>query len=370
MNISIYQPNELTPEMIESWKKFQHLSPDLTSPFYSPEFTQLISRHRNDVEVAVVNEDSLRAFFPYQRGKWNTGRPVGAKLNDFQGVIHAPNQPVDLFHLVRCCNLSLWSFDHLPVTRISKLHKNQMIAHSPYISLANGYDGYLAEKKRAKSKTQQSYLRKSRKLAREIGELRFVFHSSDTDVFDQLLKWKSEHLRRIQASNVFENQWAYRVAQELPSIQDDEFKGTLSSLYAGDQLIAAHLGLRNSNTLHWWVTSYNPEFHQYSPGMILLSELIRASAEQGIRKIDLGKGNEAYKLTFQTGAVALCEGAVATTTWQQAYYGAFGRLRKFVRTSPLDGFVKVLKNRFKRVGRTIKPVSFGSSQATDDGIVS
>jgi CelD/BcsL family acetyltransferase involved in cellulose biosynthesis len=83
-----------------------------------------------------------------------------------------------------------------------------------------------------------------------------------------------------------------------------------STLHAGDRLVAAHMGMRSGNTLHYWFPAYDPEFAKYSPGIILLLRLARSVEGSGVRKIDLGKGEAHYKQRLMNGAVQLREGHV------------------------------------------------------------
>jgi CelD/BcsL family acetyltransferase involved in cellulose biosynthesis len=62
--------------------------------------------------------------------------------------------------------------------------------------------------------------------------------------------------------------------------------------------------------LHWWFPAYDRKFSQYSPGIILLLRMAQALALDGVRAIDLGKGEARYKSALMTGAVELREGFV------------------------------------------------------------
>jgi hypothetical protein len=88
------------------------------------------------------------------------------------------------------------------------------------------------------------------------------------------------------------------------------FSGVLSALYVGNRLAAVHLGMRSFGVLHFWFPAYDPELGKYSPGLVLLVEMARAAAALGIRRIDLGRGNERYKRSLMSGAIPLAEGAV------------------------------------------------------------
>jgi CelD/BcsL family acetyltransferase involved in cellulose biosynthesis len=197
--------------------------------------------------------------------------------------------------------------------------------------------------------------RKARKAAREIGPLRFEFESFDRSVFDRLLAWKSSQLTKMRSFDVFHLEWVRNLLGELSRGGAAGCRGTLSALWAGDQLLAAHFGLRNDCVLHWWITAYDVQYERYSPGAILLLRLIDESARRGIRRIDLGKGTEPYKASFQSGTTALAEGAVARASWQQAAYRATYRLRQWVRSSSLRGPAHWIKQQWRDLGPAHRP---------------
>jgi CelD/BcsL family acetyltransferase involved in cellulose biosynthesis len=84
----------------------------------------------------------------------------------------------------------------------------------------------------------------------------------------------------------------------------------LSALYAGRQLAAVHLGIRNRHALHIWFPTYNRALEQYSPGLILLLHLLAGAAGAGVRRVDFGPGEERYKQEFKSGDTRLLIGGV------------------------------------------------------------
>ena len=84
----------------------------------------------------------------------------------------------------------------------------------------------------------------------------------------------------------------------------------LSVLYVGDAVAGVHFGMRSRTVWHYWFAAYNHELQRYSPGLIILLEMLRAAPVMGIRTVTLGQGDEAYKLRFATGATQLASGSV------------------------------------------------------------
>ena len=80
---------------------------------------------------------------------------------------------------------------------------------------------------------------------------------------------------------------------------------------------------------------------KYSPGAILLLLLLQSAAEQGVTRVDLGKGGEDYKLMFTTGGVPLAEGIAETRVVSAAVGRGFRQIRQWVHQSPLRDHARV-----------------------------
>lgn len=77
--------------------------------------------------------------------------------------------------------------------------------------------------------------------------------------------------------------------------RSDGFSAPLSVLYCGDKLIAAHLGLLGGGRLHYWFPVYETGYAKYSPGKVLLAEIMKRCEEHAIEVIDFGEGHADYK---------------------------------------------------------------------------
>lgn len=311
VNYRLITVNELDSTLIEAWRSIQSGSGIFQSPYFCPEFTQIASRVRDDVGVVVIeNDDRPVGFFPHQRSLLGMGKPVGGPLSDYHGVIAGLGAEWELATLMRAAKLSVWTFDHLvdPGGHF-EAHVTARAA-SPQIDLGAGYQRY----EQGRRDSGSDYIRKTeglaRKLGRESGELRFTLHETGDGALEQLIRWKRNQYRQSRLTDVFGVRWTGDLLRSIAQTQAAGFAGVCSVLRAGDRLIAAHIGMRSRNTLHYWFPAYDPDFAKYSTGIILLLRLAQALAGSGIRTIDLGKGDEQYKQRLLTGAVQLREGYV------------------------------------------------------------
>jgi CelD/BcsL family acetyltransferase involved in cellulose biosynthesis len=335
--ITILPGNRLTPDHVQAWSSIQQDDPDLESPFFRPEFTRLVAEVRGNVEVAVLEEDGqLAGFFPFQRGFWRTGGPVGGKLNDFQGVVARRGLDWSADELIRACGLSSWSFDHLLPSQQPFLGHHFATGNSPFMDVSARIDDLRAVEPRNDSRTVIRELpRKLRKVEREVGPVRFELHTDNKEVFATLLRWKSEQYRRTRVTDVFAYSWTVQLLERILQQREESFAGMLSALYFGDRLAAVELMIRSRDVLHGWFPAYDQELGKYSPGMILVSELARAMPSHGLRRYHMGKGETRHKNTFATGAISLATGSVSLNPLGRLVRQGWQRTRALVRRSRL-----------------------------------
>jgi CelD/BcsL family acetyltransferase involved in cellulose biosynthesis len=304
VNVRLMAAGALTASDLARWSELQQATPLYRSPFFRPEFALIVARVR-DVRVAVVDD---AGFFAFEAGHRGHARPVGRPFSDYHGPVLDDAAAIDARELVRACGLATWSFDHLPAGLAPFAPHVWSDGASPYLDLTEGFDPEAAGR-RAPSDVRGA-LRKARKLAREVGPLRFVAHSDDPQLLARTIAWKRGQYAATGVTDVLADAGGRELLGHVHAAQEDAFAGMLSVLHAGDQVAALHLAVRSGGVLHSWFPAYNPELHRYSPGLVLLLELAAAAPALGIRELDFGKGEARYKLALATGTVALQEGCV------------------------------------------------------------
>ena len=72
-----------------------------------------------------------------------------------------------------------------------------------------------------------------------------------------------------------------------------------------NEAIALHFGFAFKNTFYYYKPTYYERYGQYSPGNILLIELIDNAKKRGLKTFDFCKGEEVYKFRFAQHSVRL-----------------------------------------------------------------
>lgn len=311
VNYRLIKANELDQTLIDKWRSIQSGRNIFSSPYFCPEFTQLVASVRSDVRVVVIeNGGRPVGFFPHQRASWGSGKPVGGPLSDYHGVIAEAGSEWEPDALLRAANLSAWTFDHL-IDDSDRFEPYSIArAISPQIDLHLGYEHYV----QAHRATGSLYINKTeglaRKLSKEVGELNFTLHEERGTALAQLVAWKREQYRQARLTDAFAVSWTGELLDRIAQTQTEAFAGVCSVLRAGDQVVSVHMGMRSRGELHYWFPAYDPVFAKYSTGIILLLRVAEAMAGLDVRSIDLGKGETQYKQRLMSGSRELLEGFV------------------------------------------------------------
>lgn len=339
LEIYALRADQLTPDHIEQWSALQRGNSAFDHPFFHPEFTRAVAAVRDDVEVGIIERDGRYVgFFPFHREANDVGQPVGGTMSDMNGVIVAGDVEWTAMDLLQGCGLAAWYFDHLITTQAPFEPYYRTTEDSPYMDLSAGYDAYVKQRRDASggSSIRQAE-RKARKIAREVGPLTFHLHTDRRDAFDTLVAWKREQIVRMQYVDVFSSDWVVNMLRRVSETNVNGFQGLLSALYAGDRMVAVHLGVRSGAVISSWIPAYDPAFGRYSPGVLLHLELARIAADQGVERIDLGRGENRMKTNLMSGAYPVALGFVDRRPINRLVSHGWYRLRDLVYSTPLQG---------------------------------
>ncbi|MCP2339897.1 GNAT family N-acetyltransferase [Actinomadura rupiterrae] len=352
MRISVVRPSDLGAAEIGRWRVLQRSHPDLTNPFLAPEFTLGVGRFRRegpgrvDVLVAVVEDaGEIAAFFPFERGPLGIGHPVGFGLTDLQGMVAPPGLALDARALLRACGLAVWDFDHLLAAQRTFAPHHTVRRVEPVMDLGAGFAAFEEEMRRAAPKTHKTIRYKERKLGRDVGALRFEFSSDDPEDLRRLMGWKSDQYNRTGRTDRFARAWIVSLVEHFHRTGF----GVLSVLWAGDEPVSAHFGLRNEGVMAGWFPAYDTRFGKYSPGMIGHLRLAEGCTLNGISEIAMGRGGKEFKEGFKGREIPIAEGRVARA--------AAGAGVHWMRATPLNkarGAVLDNPALYKRADRVLK----------------
>jgi len=307
MKVSIVRPTELGVGDLAAWRDMQKSNGAFDNAFLSPGFSVAVGRVQPSARVAVIEDGNrVAGFFPFEVAGSRVGKAICSPLSDAQAIVHRDGLDWDARDLLKRCRLDVWEFRRLIATQSTGAGRHvSRMRQSPAVSLARGYDDYAADHRSTVKKIRAQRAR----LEREVGLVRFEPRSSSQRALELLLEWKSAQYRRTGRWDRLSERWVVALLEDLLHNTSDGCVGVLSELHAGDRVAALHFGLGTGSTLSYWFPAYDPAASRFSPGLILLLMLVEAAGASGVRRVDLGVGEEEYKRRLMTEELQVAEGS-------------------------------------------------------------
>lgn len=290
------RPDALTVSDLARWRDFLAAAPDLRSPFFDPEFTRIAGQIAPNARVAVLHRrGEIEGFLPFQR-RGATLQPLAAPLNDYQGVIAAPDRRPGLDVLLQRLGASgAWVTGWIgPAGSLTGLSP----ASAALVDLSAGWDDYLARQLLAHSK----FFRDKGRVRRRIDATFQRYAVSDDDQGEtclaELVGLKRRQLHRTGQHDIFRCGWTRDILAALLARPRSGLHARIATLRLDDHVAGYELSLASDTMQHFWIPAYDPRFAAHSPGMLLSLDTLRARRAQGVTLFDLGSGPERYKVYF------------------------------------------------------------------------
>ncbi len=160
-------------------------------------------------------------------------------------------------------------------------------------------------KQRMGSGSRKKLRQKERQLATAVGPVTYLRARTPaeiTRVLEAFFNQKAGRMRELGLSNAFDEPGVKKFAAAAAHELDPDTGEPIIELYAalaGDTIIATFGGIVAHGRFSGMFNSIaGPEFRDYSPGELLLSNVVRMCCERGCNRFDLGIGDAAYKQVF------------------------------------------------------------------------
>jgi CelD/BcsL family acetyltransferase involved in cellulose biosynthesis len=297
-------PRELDPVSAATWRSTL-LASARPASFMGPSFARAVASVRGGVRVCVLTAAGRSVgFFPFQwkqpLGAWcGVAERLGEELSDYAGLVAPSGLHVTADRLLRLAGLNSFGFSHLEESQLALGLAGEAPRTGLIIDLGEGVDVYWQKLRSADAALIRDTERRRRKIEKDIGPIRFCARVTDGPTrLAEVIAWKRAQYQRTGVGDSLGVAWKRELLARLASLDDPDCAGILSSLHAGDTWVAHHFGLRCGPVLHYWFPVYNPDLARYSPGRLLLEQVINAAGELAITRIDRGEGDSKAKRDF------------------------------------------------------------------------
>lgn len=355
MKVITKRPQELSDAEIAAWRRMRDLNPAYRSPYFTYEFARAVGENVADARIAIgYAHGEPIAFLGVQGAFAGYARPIGGPLSDFHAPLYDHDKPFDFTAFMAAARIGIYAYRFAPA-EVACMHASadkRLGSHT--IDLSEGAEAYEAERRASKPNLFKSLPRKTRKLERELGELRFVLDDRAPEAFETMLRWKAEQYVRTGHFNAFELEWPRAVLESIWNVGAPDLKGLLSSLYAGDRLIAAHFGMVSGSVWHYWFPVYEHSLSKFSAGHVMMMKMVEACDAMGVREIHLGAGDSRHKLEFANMQIPIVWGrASAPSMTSRAIKFARGLESAFARL-PAASLADAPGRLFRKIDRMLE----------------
>jgi CelD/BcsL family acetyltransferase involved in cellulose biosynthesis len=295
-----------------------------------------MGQSRPSSRVAVVEDDgAMAAFLAFELGPGRMAMPIGYPMNNLQAFV-APDTPLDARRVIRKAGLRGWRFIAAPARQLALAphHYEGTAVEAPLIDLSDGYKSYYLSRSK---KFLEDDRRHSRSLERQVGPVTLDWGSSAPEDIRQLIDWKTA--RYGGARELFGDETARRILEEVSAARGEDCGGLVNVLRAGDRVVAVISGLTSPSGLSGWFTAYDEEMRKFSPGTLALLATAEEAERRDITRIDMGAGQDGYKLRLANASYPVAGGAVWAVPGEHAARRIYRRLRHLARSRDLVGRV-------------------------------
>lgn len=336
---------------IGRWQEAASREGPLRHPCLTPGFALAVGRARHDARVALLSDaDGRRGFFAFCLGPGRVARPMGLHLSDCQGVVADDGLEWSADELRTASRLRGIEYDHVPVEQEQLQPHHRVVDAAPSIDLSGGFAAYVEQRS---PKMTATLRRARRRLEQDHGAVEIRFDTG-SEHLDALLRWKSAQYRRTGAPDGLAPAWTREVIADLVAAAEPGVSAPIAALLVGGRPIALHLGLRAGSVMSSWIPAYDPSFAATSPGLQLLMGVIEAAAADGVRMIDLGRGQAQYKERMKTGDRWVGQGWVGRPTAATWRADARRRAAAVVDNTPAGPAARRVRDTLRRVAAAVQ----------------
>lgn len=298
----------------EQWQIYAALRDARTiydDPFFDPDFARLVGEVRADTRIGFASDRrGVFAVWPMHIRPGNWARPIGSPFSDWNGPILSQDTELLPQEILAGFEISgITTQGYLPVdsTRTTELDR----VGANLSDLSDGWDAFYVNQEQRWPKHFKKMRRVYRNVARDFAEKRFVWDDTSDASFQRLLDLKQDQFARTGYHDVLKAPWTRALFDRLRSFQGPRLRSRVSTLSYDNHLAAAELNLESDTVLHGWITAFDQRFSAYSPGNMLVQEVLERMCDDGIKLYDAGPGLDHYKRHYANLQVPIELGVIS-----------------------------------------------------------
>lgn len=280
------------------WQAADALSatlPYMGDPMLKPGFARIVAKYRPDTHLLLAwDGEALAAFWPLhlRPGRW--ARPLGGPFSDWHAPLLSREttlDPLDLLHQAGISGMTVFGYrpgPGEPCRAGDRVGVNLAVLNAPL-------DEWLETQRTVYPKHFKKMRRMRRNVERDYSEMVFTADDRSDETFNALIALKRDQYKRTGKHDVLASDWARGMLADLRALETPDLRMEISSLYIDGRFAAAEANLRAGNVLHGWLVAFEAEFAAYSPGYLIVEEVIRSMPDRDLYVYDAGCDRDDYK---------------------------------------------------------------------------
>lgn len=311
MKYELYRPQEMSAEQWHIYAALRDARAIYDDPFFDPDFARLVGEVRDDTRIGFASDKKgVFAVWALHVRPGNWARPVGAPFSDWNGPILAEDTGLSVEEILAGFDISGMTTQGFKPNDFAETDGLRRVGAN-LSDLSEGWDAFLADQVSAWPKHFKKMRRVYRNIDRDFPGWQISPNNQRSDHFQRVLDLKQQQFVRTGYHNVLEADWTRALLDRLRSFEGPRLRARLMTLDFDGQLAAGEFNLQSDTVMHGWITSFDQAFSSYSPGNILLQEVLKQMPDEGLNIYDSGPGLDHYKRHYTNFQAPIDIGVIA-----------------------------------------------------------
>ena len=289
---------DMTPDLWAACTALRNRETAFDDPFFDPEFARLLGEVRDDTRIGIaLDHGDMVGFWAMhvRPGEWS--RPIGGPFSNWHGPVVSSSSSLSPECFLRGLGLAGFSAFAMPgalaTTWSGRPHDVAYLT-----DLSAGWSAFSLDLERQWGSHFKKMRRLRRAAIRKDGEVEFRFEDNTEQTFTQLIHLKRDQLARTGRHDVFAPDWSRALLDRLRTHESPRLRTRLVSIYIGGQHAASELNLMSDKVMNGWLAGFDRGYARWSPGHLLVEDLLQHLSEHGPYIYDAGAGSAHYKRQY------------------------------------------------------------------------
>ena len=314
MKYELYRPQEMSAAQWQDYATLRDARSIYDDPFFDPDFARLVGEVRDDTRIGFASDrNGVFAIWALHIRPGNWARPIGAPFSDWNGPILAEDTELSAQEILAGFDISGMTTQGFKPDAFIKTENLQRVGAN-LSDLSRGWDTFIADQRSVWPKHFKKMRRVRRNVERDFPGWQFNTDDQRPERFNRVLDLKQQQFVRTGYHNVLDNAWARALFDRLRSFEGPRLRSRLLTLNFDDQLAAGEFNLQSDSVLHGWITAFDQKFSKYSPGNVLIEEVLKKMPDDDLTVYDSGPGLDHYKRHYTNIQAPIDLGVIAGGT--------------------------------------------------------